>query len=102
MSPILIAALGGIALAVLLHPSDPHRQLQVGKSYVATFLLPPSVSPSSDLLAHLQGILPAGSAMSFPEEGKLAVRFVAVSSDAMGDIPTPLGTFKITSLKEVG
>lgn len=101
MNTIVVAALGGLALALLLHPTDPHRPLQVGKRYVATFLLPPSVAPNSDLLSHLQAILPPGSAMSFPEEGKLAVKFTAVSSDAMGDIPTPLGNFKLTSLKDV-
>lgn len=101
MNAIVMAALGGIALAALLHPSDPHRALTVGKSYVATFKPPAGAELSSETLIHVRDILPEGSFLSPTDDGMLAVRFTAVSSAAMGDIPTPLGTFELKSLKEV-
>lgn len=97
MSPILIAAIGGVALAALLHKSIPTK-LEVGKRYRATFQAPTTVT--SDLLVHLRDIMPPGSVIgASPETGRISVEFVSVSSAPVTDVSTPVGVFKLLSVE---
>ena len=71
-----------------------------GQTYMAVYQLPDGVSLNEETQDKLVGILPPGSNVT-QDGSRLVITMTAVSSQPIGDIPTPLGTIKLVTLKRV-
>jgi len=104
-SPWLLGSIGVVTAWFLL--AKPNRELKAGLAYLVTFEIPPSVQ-----LEELQQLLVTGPLKSlFPEGSRfelsrsarvLSVRFVSPFTGKLTDVVTPLGTFKLVSVQELG
>lgn len=95
MNPLPYMLLGAAALLFVRRGQDT-RQLVKGQSYVAVLELP-NTGITVDQLA---AVLPDGTGVQL--DGRRAVvTFTAVRSAEMTDIPTPLGTIRVVSVRRV-
>lgn len=96
MNPIYpLLGLAGYIWAVKSIGGSSHK-LTKGRAYVATFRLPNSdITPEQ-----LAAVLPLGASLQ-PDAQNLIVTFNAPRDAEIGDIPTPLGTLKLVSLREL-
>lgn len=101
MKGIPLFGIGIGAAAVLLlagkGKSKPSALVQ-GKAYRAVFEVPEALKPHMNDVSKL---MPAGSDLVL-DGSRLQVRFIAPTSKAPGDIPTPFGTLKLITLEEMG
>jgi hypothetical protein len=92
MSPLLPVA--ALAVFYFIQKKEDDRKLIKGRAYVATFKLPP-IAPTPEQLA---SVLPDGASIQ-PDGSNVVVTFNAPSNATIGDIPTPLGTIKLVSIR---
>ncbi len=91
-----VGLLGVVALLML--PGS--KKLEKGKVYVATFQAPEGLRVDQSVLDHLTSILPPDTVGRL-KDGLMVFTFTAVNDQEMTDLPTPLGTFKLISVKPV-
>lgn len=98
---LLPLGLVGLAALLAMRGARAERPAVVrGGRYVAIYALPPGFPTNEDTLLKVQGILQEGSSVELDGD-KLVVTMTAVSSEQIGDIPTPLGTLKLVSLRRL-
>lgn len=90
--------LAGVVV-VLLMPSS--KRLKKGRIYAATFRPPEGALLSPEMVANVQGILPPGSLVAVSDNGNLVVTFTVVNDREMTDFDTPIGKFRLLSVREV-
>lgn len=73
-------------------------KLTQGKAYRAVFTVPPTLE---NHMADVARVMPAGSDLVL-DGSKLQVRFIAPTSGTIGDVVTPFGSLKLTTLEELG
>lgn len=80
----------------------PSRQLQRGKVYTATFRPPQGAVLSEAMISSIRSnIMPPSSIVVVLSNGDVAVTFTSVSSKELTDFDTPIGTFKLLSVREL-
>lgn len=94
-------AIAAGAVVLLAVTSVSSKQLERGKRYVARYLPPEGLAMSESLATNLRSILPPSSILTLNADGSFEVIFASVSDKAIGDIQTPLGVFKLESVREV-
>jgi hypothetical protein len=102
VTPLFGIGIGAAALLLLTgagksKPSAPTTLVQ-GKAYRAVFDVPEALKPH---MTDVSKLMPAGSDLVL-DGSRLQVRFIAPTSKAPGDIPTPFGTLKLVMLEEMG
>lgn len=105
----LIAILGGAALLVASKASGgsegSSRRLVKGRTYEATFKVPEGSNFTSDVLGHIADLVPPDSAITLAPTGgpiqTVTITFAAQRDSDIGDLQTPVGTFKLVSVRAV-
>lgn len=102
MKPVVLAALaaGGFLLLSSQSKAAPSSLVR-GKAYRALFELPESLAVSPQLDQHLKSVMPPGSDIIL-DGRRVQVKFIAPTSTAIGDVPTPLGAIKLITIEELG
>lgn len=96
---LLPIAIGAAALYLLTSKSRESSTVK-GARYVAVYTIPPGFPVDDKAIANLLSILPEGTTIESDGQ-RLVIGLTAVSSSPVGDIPTPFGTLKLTSIRRL-
>lgn len=103
MNLLPLAIVGGAALWFARREPGvrvANGEIVKGARYVAVYALPPRFPVQDETLAKLAAILPPDSSVERDGQ-KLVITMTAVSSERIGDIPTPFGTLKLVTLRRL-